>query len=172
MPQVDQYVSITEAKNRLLDIIRRLKTRHEVLAITHNGVPAAVLLSMDQYDGLVETIELLADQKAMRSLKRSLKQGQAGRWLCRKLSRGPQQAIQLSWRSPPLGRRQDPPPQPWQVRRAETRQPRPSYSAATLRPRRATVRRALNPSSMKPASSTTTGAAAARSSNPDVRTRI
>ncbi len=81
MPQVDQYVSITEAKNRLLEIIRRLKTKHEVLAITRDGVPAAVLLSMEQYDGLVETIELLADQKAMRSLKRSLKQARAGRWL-------------------------------------------------------------------------------------------
>ena len=81
MPQVDQYVSVTEAKNRLLEIIRRLKTRHEVLAITRDGVPAAVLLSMEQYDGLVETIELLADQKAMRSLRRSLKQAQAGRWM-------------------------------------------------------------------------------------------
>ena len=81
IPRVDQYVPVTEAKNRLLELIRRLKMKHEALAITHNGVPAAVLLSMEQYDGLVETIELLADQKAMRSLKRSLKQAQAGRWL-------------------------------------------------------------------------------------------
>ncbi len=40
-----------------------------------------MLTPMKEYDGLVETIELLADQKSMRSLKRSLKQGQAGRWL-------------------------------------------------------------------------------------------
>ncbi len=43
MPQVDQYVSNTEAKNRLLEIIRRLKTKHEVLAITRECVPAAAL---------------------------------------------------------------------------------------------------------------------------------
>ena len=81
MPYVDQYISVTEAKNRLLDLIRKLKTRHEVLAITRDGVPTAVLLSMEQYDGLLETIELLADQHAMRVLKRSLKQAQAGRWV-------------------------------------------------------------------------------------------
>jgi antitoxin YefM len=81
MPYVDQYMSVTEAKNRLLDLIRKLKTRHEVLAITRDGVPTAVLLSMEQYDGLLETIELLADQHAMRVLKRSLKQAQAGRWV-------------------------------------------------------------------------------------------
>ena len=81
MPYVDQYISVTEAKNRLLDLIRKLKTRHEVLAITRDGVPTALLLSMEQYDGLLETIELLADQHAMRVLKRSLKQAQAGRWV-------------------------------------------------------------------------------------------
>lgn len=81
MPHVDKYVSVTEAKNKLLDLIRQLHKRNEVLAITREGVPAAVLLSTEQYDGLVETIELLADQKAMRSLRRSLRQARAGKWV-------------------------------------------------------------------------------------------
>ncbi|HJR77638.1 MAG TPA: type II toxin-antitoxin system Phd/YefM family antitoxin [Nitrospiraceae bacterium] len=81
MPQVDQFVSVTEAKNKLLDLIRRLKTRQEVVAITRDGVPAAVLLSMDQFEGLMETLEILSDPKTMRSLRRSVKQAHAGRWL-------------------------------------------------------------------------------------------
>ena len=81
MPQVDQYISVAEAKNRLLDLIRQVKHRQEVLAITHDGVPAAVLLSMEHYDGLIETIDVLADQVAMRSLSRSLKQAHAGQWM-------------------------------------------------------------------------------------------
>lgn len=44
-------------------------------------MPAAVLLSVDQYRGLIETIELLADSRTMRSLKRSLKQAVDGKWL-------------------------------------------------------------------------------------------
>ena len=81
MAHVDQYVSVTEAKNKLLELIRNLKARQEIVAITRDGVPAAVLLSMDQFEGLTETIELLSDPGAMRSLRRSLKQAKAGRWV-------------------------------------------------------------------------------------------
>ena len=54
MPHVDQFVSVTQAKNKLLDLIRRLKTRPEVVAITRDGMPVAVLLSMDQFGGSVK----------------------------------------------------------------------------------------------------------------------
>lgn len=81
MPHVDQYVSVTEAKNKLLELIRNLKARQEVVAITRDGVPAAVLLSMDQFEGLTETIEILSDPGAMRSLRKSLKQAKAGKWV-------------------------------------------------------------------------------------------
>ena len=81
MPHVDQFVSVTEAKSKLPDLICRLKTRPEVVAITRDGVPAAVLLSMDQFEGLMETLEILSDPKTMRSLRRLVKQAQAGKWL-------------------------------------------------------------------------------------------
>ncbi|MDF0673076.1 MAG: type II toxin-antitoxin system Phd/YefM family antitoxin [Nitrospira sp.] len=55
MPQVDEFVSVSEAKNKLLDLIRRMKHRQEVVAIPRDGVPPAVLLSMDQFEGLTET---------------------------------------------------------------------------------------------------------------------
>lgn len=81
MPHVDQFVSVTEAKNKLLDLIRRLKSKQEIVAITRDGVPSAVLLSMDQFEGLMETIDILADPKAMRSLRRSLRQAEGGQWV-------------------------------------------------------------------------------------------
>src|SRR3989442_5078346 len=81
MPHVDQIVSVTEAKSRLLSLVRDLKAKHEIVAITRDGVPLAVLLSMEQFEGLIETIEILSDQKAMRSLRRSLKQAEEGRWV-------------------------------------------------------------------------------------------
>ena len=72
MPHVDRSISVTKAKNKLLDLIRRLKTRPEVVAITRDGMPAAVLLSIDQFEGLMETLEILSDPKTMRSLRRSM----------------------------------------------------------------------------------------------------
>ena len=81
MKQVDQFVSVTDAKNRLLDLIRNLAEKDEVLAITRGGVPAAVVLSPERYEGLIETIEVLGDSKAMQSLRLSLKQARKGRWM-------------------------------------------------------------------------------------------
>lgn len=81
MTHVDQFVSITEAKNKLLALVRNIKRRHQVVAITRDGVPTAVLLSLDQFEGLTETIEILSDAKTLPSLKRSLRQAKAGKWV-------------------------------------------------------------------------------------------
>lgn len=81
MAQIDQFVSVTDAKNKLLDLIRNIKQRDQVVAITRDGVPTAVVLSMDQFEGLTETIEILSDAGSLRSLKRSLKQADAGKWI-------------------------------------------------------------------------------------------
>lgn len=81
MPHVDRFVSVTEAKNKLLDLIRGLKSRQEIVAITRDGVPSAVLLSMDQFEGLMETIDILSDQKTMRALRKAMKQAKDGKWV-------------------------------------------------------------------------------------------
>ena len=81
MPQTGEFVSISEPKNKLLDLIRRREHKQEVVAITRDGVPSAVLLSMDQFEGLMETIEILSDQKSMRVLRRSSNQAEKGQWV-------------------------------------------------------------------------------------------
>ena len=81
MKQIDQFVPVTKAKSHFLNLIRSLVEKDEVLAITRGGIPAAVMLSPDRYEGLLETIEVLSDPHAMASLKRSMKQAQKGRWV-------------------------------------------------------------------------------------------
>jgi len=81
MKEIDRYISITEAKTRLLDLVRDLGKKTDVVAITKNGVPAAVLLSVDKFEGLLETIDILGDETAMKSLRRSLREARAGRWV-------------------------------------------------------------------------------------------
>ena len=81
MTELGQYIPVSKAKSRLLSLVRELGQRQEAIALTRDGVPAAVLLSMEHFRGLIETIEILADQKAMRSLRKSLKQSQSDEWL-------------------------------------------------------------------------------------------
>jgi antitoxin YefM len=81
MPQIDRFLSVSEARNRLPDVIQQMEHKQEVVGIMRDGIPSAVLLSMGQFEGLMETIEILSDQKSMRALRRSLKQAEKDQWV-------------------------------------------------------------------------------------------
>ena len=71
----------TQSKNILLDLVRRINDTDNIVAITKNGIPQAVLLSMDRFEGLLETMDILSDEKAMASIKKSRKEAGKGKWL-------------------------------------------------------------------------------------------
>ena len=77
----NQYIPVTQAKAMLLDLIRKIKDTDDTIAITRNGIPEAVLLSVDKYQGLLETLEILSDPETIISLRKSIRQGDKGRWV-------------------------------------------------------------------------------------------
>jgi len=79
MQTIHSYVPITRAKNEFLDMVRSLKETDDAIAITKNGVPEAVLVSMEKFEGLLETIELLADSEARKILDQSREDVRQGR---------------------------------------------------------------------------------------------
>lgn len=79
MQTIESYVPITQAKAKLLDMVRQLHKTNNTIAITKNGVPEAVMLSMQKFEGLLETINILADPETMRQLQGSAKDVKAGR---------------------------------------------------------------------------------------------
>jgi antitoxin YefM len=81
MQNIQQYIPVTRAKSDLLDLIRNIKESDDTVAITKNGVPEAVLLSIKKFDGLLETLDILADEKAMKSIRKSIKEAEKGTWL-------------------------------------------------------------------------------------------
>jgi antitoxin YefM len=81
MKDISTYIPISKAKADLLDIIRRLEDLDDAVALTKNGVPAAVILSVEKYEGLLETLDILSDEKTMRSLRTSMRQARRGKWL-------------------------------------------------------------------------------------------
>jgi antitoxin YefM len=40
-----------------------------------------VILSMEKYEGLLETLDILSDAKTMKSLRTSIRQAGRGKWL-------------------------------------------------------------------------------------------
>ena len=81
MHQIVKYVSIAKAKSSLQELIRQVEDADEAVAVTKNGVPAAILLSLEKFQGLLDTIEILSDKSTMKFLKTSMRQAKKGKWV-------------------------------------------------------------------------------------------
>ena len=79
MQTIETFVSITQAKAKLLDLVRQLSETNDTIAITKNGIPEAVMLSMRKFEGFLETIDILADPEMMSQLKSSAQDVKSGR---------------------------------------------------------------------------------------------
>jgi prevent-host-death family protein len=66
-----QHLSLADVKNRLSEVVDRVEREHGRVIITKHGRPAAVVLSIEDLEGLEETLELLADPKVMRRIKKA-----------------------------------------------------------------------------------------------------
>jgi antitoxin YefM len=78
-PLIARSVPFTEARNRLTEILDEVQARHEHVVITRNGRPAAVVLSLDEYESLEETLEILQDEEALEALRESAEDVREGR---------------------------------------------------------------------------------------------
>jgi len=67
-----ETVPLSKAKASLSEFIRRVREEHESFAITHRGKVEGVLLSLEEYESLIETLEILSDRDLMASVRRGL----------------------------------------------------------------------------------------------------
>jgi antitoxin YefM len=81
MQTIKEYIPVTKAKANLLDLVRKIKDTDDTIAITKNGMPEVVLISMDKFQGLLETMEILSDEKAMKTIRKSIREAEKGIWV-------------------------------------------------------------------------------------------
>jgi len=81
MRTIKEYIPVTKAKANLLDLVRKIKDSDDTIAITKNGMPEVVLISMNKYQGLLETMDILSDEKAMKSIRKSIREAEKGVWV-------------------------------------------------------------------------------------------
>lgn len=72
-------IKATDAKKRLLELIRDADESFERYCITRNGEPKAVLMSVDDYDGWLETLEILSEEGASEEIRKARKELAQGR---------------------------------------------------------------------------------------------
>lgn len=62
---------ISEVKTHLPELITGVQERNDEIIVTKKGRPAAIVMSIDEYESLKETLEVLGDQDLMAQIKRS-----------------------------------------------------------------------------------------------------
>ena len=70
---------ISKVKDRLNDLVDAASINHEQVTITKNGTPAAVLIGMDEWESLQETLFWLSQPGIRESISEARDDAAAGR---------------------------------------------------------------------------------------------
>lgn len=74
-----KMMNATEARQNFLKLIEDLgKNPDAVHKVAKHGHPVAVLISLERYEGMLETMDILSDEKLMKQLKKAVV-GQKGK---------------------------------------------------------------------------------------------
>lgn len=74
---------MTEAREELTALPEQLSRTHETVTVTRRGKPVLAILSWEEYEALIETLEVMADEQLMASVRqgiRDIKQGRLISW--------------------------------------------------------------------------------------------
>jgi len=73
-----QKLTITEARNRFMKLPDDT-AGNQILAVTRRNKEVMAVMSWELYEGLLETIEILADAKLMSDIKKGIKDIESGK---------------------------------------------------------------------------------------------
>lgn len=62
---------VTTVKKNLMGLLKQVQQGKDPLVITKDGKAAGILISTEEYENLIETLEILSDKDLMKSLKKS-----------------------------------------------------------------------------------------------------
>ena len=64
---------MAKAKAKLSSLVAEVESREDAVTITRHGVPAAVLLSPDEFESWQETLAIRSDAEFMEEIRRGLR---------------------------------------------------------------------------------------------------
>jgi prevent-host-death family protein len=72
-------ISLADARSRFSQIIESASSTHERFEITKNGERVALIIGADDFDSLIETLEILADRDQTREILQGMRELQDGK---------------------------------------------------------------------------------------------
>jgi antitoxin YefM len=74
-----RVINFSEARNRLKNVIDQVVNDADIAVITRRDAGDAVVMSLDHFNGLMETVHLLKSPANAAHLSKSIKQYRAGK---------------------------------------------------------------------------------------------
>jgi len=72
-------ITLKDLRPELPHVADALESKMDRYIVTRHGRPAMVLISPEDYEGLLETIEILSDKSAAKRIQNSWKEARAGK---------------------------------------------------------------------------------------------
>jgi prevent-host-death family protein len=69
-----ESMPIIEARKRLTSLPEKLASRPGAVTVTRRGKPVLAILPWDLYESIVETMEILGDEKLMSDLRQGIRE--------------------------------------------------------------------------------------------------
>jgi len=74
------FITATDARNNFFELLEQVKKAPYPINITIKGIPEVVVMSKDDYDGWLATIETLSDPELMEAIRQGDEDIKAGRY--------------------------------------------------------------------------------------------
>ncbi len=72
-------VSLKELRPNLPKIVEAIDSKLERFTVTKRGHPTVVMMSIDDFEGLNETLNILADKSGLERIKKGIKEAKEGK---------------------------------------------------------------------------------------------
>ena len=82
-PRETQELTMVDARRELTKLPERLEARPTTVAVTRRGKPVLAIMTWEEYEAILETLQILSDDEAVEQLRRSIhevKEGKAIPW--------------------------------------------------------------------------------------------
>jgi antitoxin YefM len=77
---VTKIIPLKEARAKFSKLVDRVDQLSDRYIVTKNGTPKAVVMSAEEFESWVETLEFMSNPKAVKALKQGLKEAKAGKF--------------------------------------------------------------------------------------------
>lgn len=76
---MNKTISLKEARAKFSSLVDKADRLSERFIVTKNGTPKAVVMGADEFESWIETLQLMANPKAVKALNQGLKEAKTGK---------------------------------------------------------------------------------------------